>query len=155
MILSRREWLTLAAASVAKGQSALGVTFTDIAARAGLTEPIVYGGTTRKLYILETNGCGVAFFDYDNDGWLDILLLTGSRLPANPTNLKGGVATNRLYRNNRNGTFTDVTKRAGLERTMWASGVCVGDFDNDGSEDLFITGWGENVLYRNNGNGTF
>ncbi len=124
--------------------------FTDVAASAGLTAPTIYGGIDRKNYIVETMGCGCAFFDYDNDGWLDVLVLCGTRFGEVP---KG--ATNRLYRNNRDGTFTDVTGHAGLLRTGWASGVAVGDFDNDGHEDLFITYWGDNVLYHNNGDGTF
>ncbi|MBZ5619522.1 MAG: CRTAC1 family protein, partial [Acidobacteriia bacterium] len=88
--------------------------------------------------------------DYDNDGWLDILLLSGTRWEGAPPN-----TTNRLYRNNRDGTFTDVTEKAGLTRTGWACGVTVADYNNDGFEDIFITCWGHNVLYRNNGNGTF
>jgi enediyne biosynthesis protein E4 len=124
--------------------------FTDIAAAAGLTAPVIYGGIDRKRYILETVGCGCAFLDFDNDGWLDILVLSGTRLEGDPPE-----ATNRLYKNNRDGTFTDVTERAGLVRSGWASAVTVADFDNDGFDDLFITYWGENVLYRNNGDGTF
>jgi hypothetical protein len=124
--------------------------FTDIARQAGLTEPTVYGGVDRKDYILETIGCGCAFIDYDNDGWLDIFLLNGSRVDGAPEG-----TTNRLYRNNRDGTFTDVTERAGLVRSGWASGVAVGDYDNDGFEDLFVTYWGQNVLYKNKGDGTF
>lgn len=128
------------------------VSFVDVASRAGLTEPIIYGGIERKRFIIETNGCGVAFFDYDSDGWTDVLLLSGTRLEGFP---RGGEPTNRLYRNNRNATFTDVTDKAGLRRTGWASSVCIGDYDNDGHEDLFITYWGQNLLYRNNGNATF
>ncbi|MBI1898753.1 MAG: CRTAC1 family protein [Acidobacteria bacterium] len=124
--------------------------FTDIAAQAGLRHPVIYGGVDRKTYIIETTGCGCAFFDYDNDGWLDILLLSGTRIDGNPEG-----ATNRLYKNNRDGTFTDVTEKAGLARTGWASAVTVGDYNNDGYEDLFITYWGQNVLYRNNRDGTF
>ena len=124
--------------------------FTDVAAEAGLTEPTIYGATDKKDYIIETVGCGVAFVDYDNDGWLDIFVLCGTRLDNPPPG-----ATNRLYKNNRNGTFTDVTKAAGLTKTGWASSVTVGDYNNDGFEDLFITYYGQNVLYRNNGNGTF
>jgi enediyne biosynthesis protein E4 len=123
---------------------------TDVAAAAGLHAPTIYGGIAHKDYIVETMGCGCAFLDYDNDGWLDILLLCGTRFGEVPQG-----ATNRLYKNNRDGTFSDVTQRAGLWRTGWASGVCVGDYDNDGFEDLFITYWGENVLYHNNGDGTF
>jgi enediyne biosynthesis protein E4 len=126
--------------------------FIDIAAQSGLTYSSIYGGVETKKYIIETNGCGVAFYDYDNDGWMDILVLSGTRLEADP---KGQAPTNRLYRNNHNGTFTDVTSKAGLVRTGWASGLCIGDYDDDGDEDLFITYWGANVLYRNNGNGTF
>jgi enediyne biosynthesis protein E4 len=124
--------------------------FTDVAAAAGLTAPTIYGGIDRKDYIVETMGCGCAFFDYDNDGWLDVFVLCGTRFGEPP---KG--ATNRLYHNNRDGTFTDITERAGLVRTGWASGVAVGDYDNDGYEDLFLTYWGGNVLYHNNGDGTF
>ena len=124
--------------------------FTDVAKSAGLGAPTIYGGIDRKDYIVETMGCGCAFFDYDNDGWLDILVLCGTRFGAAPEG-----ATNRLYKNNRDGTFSDVTEKAGLLRTGWSSGVCVGDYDNDGFEDLFITYWGENVLYHNNGDGTF
>jgi len=164
---SRREWLALlsAAPAFAQGMVTRGVKaaprkklsgipfnarFTDVAAEAGLTAPIVYGGADRKDYIIEVVGSGVAFFDYDNDGWLDILILGGSRLGEAPHGV-----TNRLYRNNRNGTFTDVTKHAGLDRTGWASSVTVGDYDNDGFEDIFITYWGQNALYHNNGDGTF
>jgi len=124
--------------------------FTDVAAAAGLTAPVIYGGVERKDYIIETVGCGCAFVDFDNDGWMDIFLLSGTRIAGAPAG-----ATNRLYKNNRDGTFTDVTAKAGLRRTGWASSVCVGDFNNDGFDDLFITYWGENVLYRNNGDGTF
>ena len=123
---------------------------TDIAAEAGLTKPTVYGGVHRKSYILETVGCGVAFLDYDNDGWLDIFILCGTQLEGQPEG-----ATNRLYKNNRNGTFTDVTEKAGLVRTGWASAVTVADYNNDGFDDIFVTYWGQNVLYRNNGDGTF
>ena len=128
------------------------IVFTDVAAQAGLSAPIVYGGVERKKYIIETNGCGVAFLDYDNDGWMDVLLLSGTRLEGFPG---GKEPTNRLYHNNHDGTFTDVTAKSGLAHTGWASAVCVGDYDNDGYNDLFITYWGRNVLYHNNGNGTF
>jgi hypothetical protein len=124
--------------------------FTDVAEKAGLTQPIVYGGLETKSYIIEVVGCGVAFFDYDNDGWLDLLVLNGTRLGGAPPG-----TTNRLYKNNRDGTFTDVTEKAGLMRAGWASAVTVGDYDNDGYDDLFITSYGKNVLYRNNGDGTF
>jgi enediyne biosynthesis protein E4 len=124
--------------------------FTDIAASAGLVAPTIYGYPDHKDYILEAVGCGCAFLDYDNDGWMDIFLLTGTRMNATPAG-----ATNRLYKNNRDGTFSDVTDKAGLHDAGWASGVCVGDYNNDGCEDLFCTYFGQNKLYRNNGDGTF
>jgi hypothetical protein len=108
--------------------------FTDVATQAGLRHVTVYGPEDHKEFILETIGCGCAFFDYDNDGWLDIFLLSGSRLAGALDE-----ATNRLFKNNRDGTFTDVTKQAGLLKSGWACGVCVGDYNNDGFEDLFIT----------------
>lgn len=123
---------------------------TDVAAQAGLKEIVVAGHPDHCDYIIETMSCGAAFIDYDNDGWPDLFVLSGSRFGDPPS-----TASNRLYKNNRNGTFTDVTKSAGLFRTGYAYGVAVGDFDNDGFEDLFVTYWGQNVLYRNNGDGTF
>jgi enediyne biosynthesis protein E4 len=124
--------------------------FVDIAKDAGLVSPVIFGGLEHNDYILEVKGCGLAFLDYDNDGWLDILLLSGSRWEGPPEG-----TTNRLYHNNRDGTFTDVTDKAGLWRTGWFYGVTVGDYNNDGFEDIFVTGWPENILYRNNGDGTF
>ena len=124
--------------------------FTDVALQAGLTQPVIYGETDKKSVIVETVGCGAAFLDYDNDGWLDIFVLSGTRLEGPVSG-----ATNRLYKNNRDGTFKDVTVEAGLVRTGWASSVTVGDYNNDGFEDIFVTYFGQNVLYRNNGDGTF
>src|SRR6266850_2363691 len=97
------------------------VHFTDVAQKAGLTAPVIFGGENTKKYIIETTGTGVAIFDYDN----------------------------------RDGSFTDVTAKSGLTHTGWGQGVCVGDYDNDGFEDLYVTYYGKNVLYHNNGNGTF
>ena len=124
--------------------------FVDVAREAGLISPVIYGSPIRNDYIIESDGCGCAFIDYDNDGWMDIFLLTGTRIDGAPPG-----TTNRLYHNNRDGTFTDVTRKAGLQRVGWASSVCVGDYNNDGFEDLFCTYWGQNALYRNNGDGTF
>jgi enediyne biosynthesis protein E4 len=124
--------------------------FVEIARQAGLRYPVLYGSPDHKDYILESVGCGCAFIDYDNDGWIDILVLGGNDLAHPATEV-----TNRLYHNNRDGTFRDVTMAAGLTKTGWACGVCVGDYNNDGFDDLFLTCWGQNVLYRNNGNGTF
>jgi enediyne biosynthesis protein E4 len=124
--------------------------FTDVAREAGLVAATIYGEPDHCDYILEATGCGCAFIDYDNDGWMDIFVLSGTRIGGDPAG-----ATNRLYKNNRDGTFTDVTARAGLAKTGWASSVCAGDYNNDGFEDLFCTYWGQNVLYRNNGDGTF
>jgi enediyne biosynthesis protein E4 len=126
--------------------------FTDVAKEAGLTMMNVFGGVDTKKYIIETTGTGVAIFDYDNDGWPDIFIVNGTNLEGFPA---GKAPTNHLYRNNHDGTFTDVTEKAGLIRTGWGQGVCVGDYDNDGREDLYVTYYGKNVLYRNNGDGTF
>jgi len=128
------------------------VTFSDVASRAGFTAPLIYGEEYAKKYIVEANGCGIAFYDYDQDGWLDVFLLNGTRHEGFPA---GQEPTNHLYHNNRDGTFTDVTEKAGLHHTGWAYGVCVGDYDNDGHDDLFLTYYGKNVLYHNNGDGTF
>ncbi len=115
-----------------------------------MIHPVIYGGIKQKNYIVETVGCGVAFLDYDNDGWMDIFVLCGTRMDSPVPG-----STNRLYKNNRDGTFTDVTEKAGLTRTGWASSVTVADYNNDGFDDMFITYYGQNVLYRNNGDGTF
>jgi len=128
-------------------------TFLDVAYEAGLRTPNIWGGTTRKDYIIEAKGSGVAFFDYDHDGWLDIYLSNGNRLGE--TWPSESEPTTQLYRNNRDGTFTDVTLRSGIGRTGWQTGVCVGDYNNDGWDDLFCTFWGHNVLFHNNGDGTF
>jgi len=133
-LFTRREFLWLSSATsvaMAQGVSTRNVKpqrkgkpsglpfhckFTDIAAQAGLIHPIIYGGVTQKNYIVETVGCGVAFLDYDNDGWLDIFVLCGTRM-----NDPVSGSTNRLYKNNRDGTFMDVTEKAGLMRSGWAS----------------------------------
>src|SRR5271156_944997 len=124
--------------------------FVDVAANAGLHAPVIYGGEEAKKYIIESTGCGCAFIDYDNDGWMDLFILSGTRLGGAPEG-----TTNRLYKNNRDGTFTDVTEKAGLHSLGWACGVCIGDYNNDGFDDIFCTYFGHNILYRNNGDGTF
>ncbi len=124
--------------------------FVNVAQSAGLRAPVIYGSPAHTDYALEAMGCGAAFLDFDNDGWLDILLLTGRRLQDTPAG-----AILRLYRNNRDGTFADVTAQAGLGQSVWATGITVADYDNDGFDDLFITCWGQNLLFHNNGDGTF
>ena len=125
-------------------------TFVDVAQTAGLDQVMFYGEGTKATYLTEIMGGGCAFFDFDNDGWMDIFVLGGRLLESVPAG-----ASNRLYKNNRDGTFTDVTAQAGLIDAGWAVGVCVGDYNNDGFEDIFLTYFGQNRLYRNNGNGTF
>jgi enediyne biosynthesis protein E4 len=136
----------------ARTSDQLGVKFVDVARQVGLTEKTIYGDEHRNRYLLETTGAGAAFIDYDNDGWEDIYLVNGTRLEGLPPGVK---ATNRQYRNNGDGTFTDVTERTGLVRSGWGQSVCVGDYDNDGNDDLFISSYGKNALYHNNGNGAF
>ncbi|MGC1650576.1 MAG: CRTAC1 family protein [Candidatus Sulfotelmatobacter sp.] len=130
----------------------LGVSFLNIARESGLNVKTIFGGEHKNKYLLETTGCGVAFYDYDNDGWLDIFLVNGTRLEGFPA---GNEPTSHLFRNNRDGTFTDLTVKAGVAHSGWGQGVCVGDYDNDGWDDLFVTYFGKNVLYHNNGDGTF
>jgi enediyne biosynthesis protein E4 len=121
--------------------------FIDIAEKAGITLTTVFGGVDTKKYIIETTGTGVAIFDYDNDGWPDIFFVNGTTLEAAKA---GKGPTNHLYHNNHDGTFTDVTEKAGLaDATGWGQGVCVGDYDNDGWEDIYVTYYGKNRLYHN------
>jgi len=135
-----------------KPNRTLGTNFVDVAREAGLNAKTIYGGEHKNKYLLETTGCGVAFYDYDNDGWLDIFLVNGWRLEGFPP---GEEPTSHLFKNNRDGTFTDVTAKAGLIHHGWGQGVCIGDYDNDRWDDLFVSYFGKNVLYHNNGDGTF
>lgn len=139
-----RSAVALAAALLLAAASAPPVAdFRNIAAQAGFTASFPNGGATSKQFIIETTGSGVAFLDYDNDGLLDAFVVSG----------KGG--TNRLYHNDGNDHFTDVTEQTGLHSDGWGQGVCAGDYDNDGYTDLFVTYWGQNRLYRNIGGKRF
>lgn len=166
-VVGRAVWLIFAisASAAAQGMASRGVkpaarpapsgrpwnsTLTNIASQAGLKNRTIYGSESGVEYLSETSSGGVAVLDYDNDGWPDVFIVSGTRFGENPPE-----ATNRLYRNQHDGTFADVTAKAGLTRTGWGQGVTVADFDNDGKLDLFVTYWGENILYRNNSDGTF
>src|SRR5437667_3746359 len=131
--------------------SAPELSFTNIASQAGLKAVTIYAGEKANRYLVETTGCGVALLDFDGDGWLDIYQVNGWRFDGLPAPRP----QNHLYRNNRDGTFTDVAAQAGVGKSGWGQAVCLGDYDNDGFVDLFVTYWGVNVLYRNNGDGTF
>lgn len=125
------------------------VTFKDVAVQAGLTAVNVSGSKAKKKYILETTGNGVAIFDYDNDGRMDVLLVSATTLEGKDK------ATSHLYHNLGDLRFEEVTAKAGLTRTGWGQGVCAADYDNDGYTDLFVTYYGHSVLYHNERNGTF
>jgi enediyne biosynthesis protein E4 len=133
--------------------------FVDVTQRLGVNFQYQASHTSRK-YLLETMGAGVALFDYDNDGRLDIFLVNGAPI-ADPSP-KGTIPQkasskywNRLYHQKADGTFEDVTEKAGLQGSGYGFGIAVGDYDNDGFEDLYVTAYGGNKLYHNNGNGTF
>ncbi len=127
--------------------------FLDVAPSAGLTA-VLHGGGQRKDHLLESVGTGAAFIDFDEDGRLDVFLVNAWALDEEPSRvrLKG---RNVLYRNLGDGTFVDVTERAGVADQSWGCGVCAGDYDNDGHVDLYVTNFGPNRLYRNRGDGTF
>ncbi len=126
--------------------------FANVARKAGLNAVTVFGGHETNKYLLETTGCGIAFLDYNNDGFLDIFQVNGSVLEGFP---KGHEPTNHLYKNRGDGTFADVTQQTNLTHSGWGQGVCIGDYDNDGNVDLFVSYWGQDQLYRNRGDGTF
>jgi enediyne biosynthesis protein E4 len=136
--------------SVLAGPDTSSVTFRDITRQAGI-HFFHNNGAFGKKYLPETMGPGVAFIDYDNDGWPDIFLANGMDWPGHVQKH----STPKLYHNNHDGTFTDVTHKAGLDIEMFGLGVAVGDYDNDGYDDLFVTAYGQNHLFHNNGNGTF
>src|SRR5581483_4758516 len=141
-------WLITALLIVAA--QARAITFRDITAQAGI-HFIHNNGAFGKKYLPETMGPGCAFIDYDNDGWPDILLINGEDFPGRAK----AASTMKLYHNDHGGTFTDVTRKAGLAVPMFGLGAAVGDYDNDGFDDLFITALGQSHLFHNNGNGTF
>jgi hypothetical protein len=140
------------ASDLYEGSPDLGFSFANVARQAGLNHTTVFGGSAANKYLLETTGTGVAFIDYDNDGWLDLFFVNGTTLEGFPPDK---APTNHLYRNRGDGTFEDVTARAGLTASGWGQGACVGDYDGDGYDDLFVSYFGHNRLYRNRGNGTF
>ncbi|SEF70615.1 Repeat domain-containing protein [Bryocella elongata] len=127
--------------------------FVDVATKAGITVRNVNGDAENKKYIVEATGSGVAILDYDRDGWMDIFLVNGQEL--HPEQRRGEAPTSHLFHNNHDGTFTDVTSKAGLVSTAWGQGACVGDYDNDGFDDIYVTDYGKNRLFHNEGNGTF
>jgi hypothetical protein len=130
----------------------LGYSFLDVAKQSGLNAKTIYGDEHRNRFLLETTGCGVAFYDFDHDDWLDLFLVNGTRLEGFP---KGQEPISRLFKNNRDGTFTDITAKSGITRSGWGQGCCVGDYDNDGFDDLFVSYYGQPALYKNHGDGTF
>jgi len=132
------------------GMKAPAVEYRDIAKQAGLAGVNVSGSETSKQYIVETTGNGVAIFDFDNDGLPDIFLVNSGRLEKNAAQ-----PNHFLYHNLGGLKFEDVTDKAGIKSTGWGQGVCVGEIDNHGYPDLFITQWGQKVLYRNLGDGAF
>lgn len=146
--------LALSGFGVARGTSQsdapAGVHFEDITRAAGI-HFTHNNGAFGKKWLPETMGSGVAILDYDNDGWQDILLMNGTAFPGHP----GKHTTMALYHNNQDGTFTDVTQHAGLGVEMMGMGVAIGDYDNDGYDDIFVTAVGQSHLFHNNGNGTF
>jgi enediyne biosynthesis protein E4 len=152
--MPRRPWIPvlLAGAVAGAAEAPLPFSFTNVAAPAGLDAVTVFGGQDKNRYLLETTGCGAAFFDFDNDERLDVFLVNGTTLGGFP---KGREPVNHLYRNRGDGTFEDVTARSGLGASGWGQGVCAGDYDNDGFPDLFVTYYGQDRLYRNRGDGTF
>jgi hypothetical protein len=165
LVQSRREFIKmlgltgavlpvgLCAKSVLAAGPPLSAVFTDVTSSAGLSGARnISGDPDKKQFLLEEMGCGVAFFDFDNDGWLDIFLVNGTSFDQAVRDLR---PTSYLFRNNRDGTFTDVTSKSGLTHSGWGQGCCIGDYDNDGFDDLFVSYFGRNVLYHNNGDGTF
>ena len=129
--------------------------FVDVAESAHIRVLNVNGGANAKRYILESTGSGVAILDYDNDGWPDIFVVNGRSLDDVSRAASQPPPTSHLFHNDHDGTFTDVTSQAGVLATAWGQGVCVGDYDNDGYEDIYVTGYGKNRLYRNLGHGSF
>jgi hypothetical protein len=127
------------------------INFVDVAQKSGIDMTVVFGGKDSKRYIIETTGTGAAIFDFDNDGWPDIFIVNGTTLEATPDK----APVSRLFRNDHDGKFTDVTAKAKLTLSGWGQGVCVGDYDNDGWEDLFVTTYGTGHLLHNKGDGTF
>jgi hypothetical protein len=150
--MTARAPASLVALALASGVIPEAARFIDLAGSAGLTGRTFIGGEKTKDYILETTGGGAAIFDYDDDGWPDILLVNGSRVGDSQ---RQDPPPSRLYRNLGDGTFADVTAASGLARRGWGQGVCAGDYDNDGRLDLFVTYYGQTVLYRNQGAGVF
>ncbi len=149
--------LVLVLAIFLAGKTGIGATpetstiqFRDVTQSAGI-HFVHNNGAFGKKFLPETMGPGVAFIDYDNDGWPDIFLVNGMDWPGHVQKH----STPKLYRNNHDGTFTDVTHKAGLDVELFGMGVAVGDYDNDGYDDLFVTAYGQSHLFRNNGNGTF
>jgi len=130
----------------------LGYSFLDVAKSSGLNAKTIYGGEHKNRFLLETTGCGVAFYDFDHDDWIDLFLVNGTRLEGFA---KGQEPVSRIFKNNRDGTFTDITAKSGMTRSGWGQGCCVGDYDNDGLDDLFVSYYGQPILYRNHGDGTF
>ena len=130
----------------------LPFSFRNVARESGIDAVVTFGGKTNNTYLLETTGTGVAFIDYDGDGLLDLFFVNGTTLEGFPA---GKAPTSRLYRNRGNGRFEDVTGSAGVAASGWGQGTCVGDYDNDAHDDLFVTFYGQNRLYHNDGRGRF
>jgi len=139
-------------AARAPDPAAPAFSFTNVAREAGLNHTTIFGGASSNKYLLETTGTGVAFVDVDDDGRLDLFFVNGTTLEGFRAD---AAPTNHLYRNRGDGTFEDITRRAGVEASGWGQGVCVGDYDGDGRDDLFVSYFGRNRLYRNRGDGTF
>jgi hypothetical protein len=152
--MNRRSFfLGLLGGTLSKGEQGPGFRFTDVTRQSGISFDH-HSGAFGDKYLPETLGPGCGFIDYDNDGWQDILFIDGSDWPGHERSASRRSAV-RLYRNNRNGTFTDVTRQAGLEVPMYGLGVAVGDYNNDGLPDLYVSGVGQSRLFQNTGRGRF